>query len=591
MRDVNTNEKECANDSRAVQFRRRQSPNTVKLRAMQPGRKGEGDNVQRNWNDHLSPLPLSGALQPAFQYNTASLHSIDTAAPQAHPTIDSVHVHSPSSPSSAGLRLQTDILARFQPPSLSLASSNPIEPQLQQPIFASPLPHRSSSVRSSLSAAHFTGGSLSPASAVSSPGLGPILDITPLPSPITAWGSPRRSLDSQESRDLPPEIARIPTPMGSSQEFLNFTRTSSKKWRSKPTFIAPAKAMFGRETQIYDVKASTHARNRSISDYAPDPAQILRNCHVVVSGTGSSLAELPLVSPNQLMHREEYLAIQRGLTSPDPKPPTPPRSNRDTEGSDLGSGSRSPGARKGSLPLRYEARTVRGSQLKQWKAVRQLGKGTFSTVMLAVSSENVGGEDAPGQLAENNQASTQEKQEGPAQRGRLVAVKICEYGPAGGADEKKVETSLKRELEILKAIDHPSLVHLKAFNVLDRRAYIILNYCAGGDLFELANFKPELLIPGLIRRIFTELVGAVQYLHAQYIVHRDIKLESLFVLTFRLFPRYLHSLITLHRRFGKSPHRNHRHHLQLADLSLTPHYSHRSWSWPLDSQAPRISAP
>lgn len=295
--------------------------------------------------------------------------------------------------------------------------------------------------------------------------------------------------------------------------------------------------MFGRETQIYDVKASTHARSRSISDYAPDPAQILRNCHVVVSGTGSSLAELPLVSPNQLMHREEYLAIQRGLTSPDPKPPTPPMSNRGMEGSDLGSEPPSPVARKGSLPLRYEARTVRGNRLKNWKAIRQLGKGTFSTVMLAVSSDVVGGEDAQGQSAESNRISTQEKQDGQVQRGRLVAVKICEYGPAGGADEKKVETSLKRELEILKAIDHPSLVHLIAFNILDRRAYLVLNYCPGGDLFELANFKPQLLIPGLIRRIFTELVGAVQYLHRQYIVHRDIKLESLFVLTFRLFSR------------------------------------------------------
>lgn len=113
----------------------------------------------------------------------------------------------------------------------------------------------------------------------------------------------------------------------------------------------------------------------------------------------------------------------------------------------------------------------------------------------------------------------------------LVAVKVCEFGPAGGADAQKVETSLKRELEIMKAIDHPSLVHLKAFNILDRRALLVLNYCPGGDLFELANLKPELLIPSLVRRIFTELVAALQYLHAQYIVHRDVKLESTLILT------------------------------------------------------------
>ena len=109
----------------------------------------------------------------------------------------------------------------------------------------------------------------------------------------------------------------------------------------------------------------------------------------------------------------------------------------------------------------------------------------------------------------------------------LVAVKICEHGPAGGADEKKIETSLKRELEILKAIHHPSLIHLKAVSILEKRAYLVLNYSPGGDLFELASLKLDLLTPPLIRRMFAELVAAVQYLHSRYIVHRDIKLESM----------------------------------------------------------------
>lgn len=110
---------------------------------------------------------------------------------------------------------------------------------------------------------------------------------------------------------------------------------------------------------------------------------------------------------------------------------------------------------------------------------------------------------------------------------KLVAVKIIEYGPAGGADEDRVEVSLKREVEILKSVNHASLVQLKAFGSDERRALLVLDYCPGGDLFDFATSAMKTLSPPLIRRIFAELVAAVRYLHANYIVHRDIKLESM----------------------------------------------------------------
>lgn len=494
-------------------------------------------SADNNGPPSLQPLPT--ALQMPlplpfpFQYN-AELHSSESS--QANPTIESIDSPHAHTSYGADLRLQAETLAQLQsqsePQSFSTSTNAPssTEPQIKQTIISSGIPYRSSSVRSTLSASHFTGGSLSPASAVSSPGLGPMIDITPLPSPVTAVGSPRpwrRSIDSQDSRDPLPEIAELSTPMTSTPELISLGQASPKKRR------IPAILSSSTKGTIYDVNASSHARNRSISDYAPNPLQLLRNRNIVVSGTGISLLEHPISSPGHHMHREEYLAIQRGLTSPGPKPPTPPRSNRGADSSDLESDSSSPDARKSSLPLRYEARTVQGGKLRHWRAVRQLGMGTFSTVMLATSQD-------AGSAATSNQSMDFLHTYGEESRinfNSLVAVKVCEFGPAGGADAQKVETSLKRELEIMKAIDHPSLVHLKAFNILDRRAFLVLNYCPGGDLFELANLKPELLIPSLIRRIFTELVAAVQYLHSQYIVHRDVKLESPFILASFLIER------------------------------------------------------
>ncbi|KAL8771247.1 MAG: hypothetical protein Q9194_004930, partial [Teloschistes cf. exilis] len=454
--------------------------------------------------------PLSS---PPFRYH-ASLHPLDTDPPssQAHPTIVSPQ---PPTPFTTALNLQTQVNPDEKPVEESSSIPAKLSPpaDIEIPIYqasssANPLA-RSSSLRSALSASRHRAGSLSPSSVFSSPGVGPLVDMTPLPSPMAALGPPAPwTTPFDQGGDSAPksEMLQIVEEGADDAEQVSSTRSSPKKHRI-PLRIDP---------EIMKLNAASHARNRSLSDYVPEGIPIPRTRNIAVSGQIAPMSATPRSPPETPMHREEYLAVQRGIALPVPKPPTPPRSDQASEDkTELENRSLSPPVEAQPSSLTYKARDLRTGKTEAWLAVRPLGKGTFSTVMLATS-----------QIIKNTSPTSEASiDESQLDSKSLVAVKVCEQGPAGGADEQKVELSLKRELEILKSIHHPSLVHLKAVSIEDRRALLILNYCPGGDLFELASLKLNLLVPSLIRRIFAELVSAVRYLHDLYIVHRDIKLE------------------------------------------------------------------
>lgn len=276
--------------------------------------------------------------------------------------------------------------------------------------------------------------------------------------------------------------------------------------------------------------AEGHQRNRSISEYVPEAVQVPKARHITVSGSHAAMDTTPdsSLSGDALMRREPHLAAQRGL-APTKGPPTPPSSRTGGESSDSDSSlltAQISPEKTGPKAEFFEAKT-RDNTIRRWRGLRMLGEGTFSRVVLATSQLT---ED------EDNDSVYRQRMDGimtpvpdsqfDDKRKKLVAIKICESGPKGGGDASRIEMSLKRELEIMKSIHHPSLVHLRAWNVEESRACLVLSYCPGGDLFEVASQHRTLLVPSLLRRMFAELTGAVQYLHERRIVHRDIKLES-----------------------------------------------------------------
>lgn len=92
----------------------------------------------------------------------------------------------------------------------------------------------------------------------------------------------------------------------------------------------------------------------------------------------------------------------------------------------------------------------------------------------------------------------------------------------------KVLHNLEKEISILRTYRHRNIVCMHEVRTTTNHFYLILEYCAGGDLQHLIrDRKNGRLTEPLCRRLMRDLCGGLKFLNRHQLIHRDIKPQNL----------------------------------------------------------------
>ncbi|KAF5461773.1 hypothetical protein F2P56_017846 [Juglans regia] len=135
------------------------------------------------------------------------------------------------------------------------------------------------------------------------------------------------------------------------------------------------------------------------------------------------------------------------------------------------------------------------NSIGKYKIGRTIGEGNFAKVKLAVDSTD----------------------------GQYVAIKTIDKNKVMESDLKY---QVKREIRTMKLLHHPNIVRIHEVLGTKTKIYIVMEYVPGGQLTDKMSYSKK-LEEREARRLFQQLIDAVDYCHSKGVYHRDLKPENL----------------------------------------------------------------
>lgn len=145
---------------------------------------------------------------------------------------------------------------------------------------------------------------------------------------------------------------------------------------------------------------------------------------------------------------------------------------------------------------RYLKELALGKRIGFYRVRGELGSGNFSRVKMGIH------------------VLTKDK----------VAIKILDKTKLDG----KTQRLLSREISSMENLHHPNVIRL--FEVIETltKLHLVMEFANGGELFTKISTEGK-LSEKTTKRMFSQIVAALDHMHKHNIIHRDLKAENVFV--------------------------------------------------------------